>query len=247
MFWDDSQYLGSETARRGFENEQDVIECFQQWPQNTTAENWLRLLGHNPDNIRSLRAAKLKGSYKADILVNVEEKEGAGFRYPIQVKLVSNLRGYNQIDKRWVDRYRELWDIPSDVCRLLKLYTGELPPYRSGRDNRRMFADEFTGAEQTILCDFFRRNREPVLRTIFRGSGEYTAEFMLVIQKAAGCSSSQLWPINRVIDFFGSGEIAVTDRGSLRIGRITVQRKGGNRGRKTAKMLQFKINPAEIL
>lgn len=38
----------------------------------------------------------------------------------------------------------------------------------------------------------------------------------------------------------------MTPRGSLKIGRITVQRKGGDNGRKTANMLQFKINPTEI-
>jgi len=247
MDWDNSQYLGSETARQGFQNERDVIECFRQWPQNSAANNWLRLLGHNLENIRSLRATKISGSHKADILVEVEEGATPASCHPIQVKLVSNLRGYNQIDKRWVERYRELWDIPSDVCNLLKMYTGELRPDRPGRDSRRMFADEFTATEQSILCDFFRRKKELILTTILRGSGEYAAEWLLVIQKAQGHSRSALWPINRVIDFFGTGEIAITDRGSLRIGRITMQRKGGNRGRETAKMLQFKINPAEIL
>ena len=38
----------------------------------------------------------------------------------------------------------------------------------------------------------------------------------------------------------------MTPRGSLKIGRITVQRKGGDNGRKTANMLQFKIDPTEI-
>ncbi len=32
----------------------------------------------------------------------------------------------------------------------------------------------------------------------------------------------------------------------MKIGRITVQRKGGDNERKTANMLQFKINPTEI-
>jgi len=35
-------------------------------------------------------------------------------------------------------------------------------------------------------------------------------------------------------------------RGNFRIGRITKQRKGGDGGRPTANMLQFKINPAEL-
>lgn len=32
----------------------------------------------------------------------------------------------------------------------------------------------------------------------------------------------------------------------LKLGRVTVQRKGGDGGRKTANMLQFKVNPTEL-
>ena len=39
----------------------------------------------------------------------------------------------------------------------------------------------------------------------------------------------------------------ITKQGNLKIGRITMQRKGGDGGRETAKMLQFKINPALLL
>ena len=39
----------------------------------------------------------------------------------------------------------------------------------------------------------------------------------------------------------------MTPRGSISIGKITVQRKGGDGGRDTANMLQFKINPAELI
>ena len=46
----------------------------------------------------------------------------------LQVKLISNLQRFNQIDKRWVDKYVELWDIPKDITKLLKLFTGELKP-----------------------------------------------------------------------------------------------------------------------
>jgi len=41
-------------------------------------------------------------------------------------------------------------------------------------------------------------------------------------------------------------EIEISERGTFRIGRITMQRKGGDGGRDSAKMLQFKINPAEL-
>jgi len=45
---------------------------------------------------------------------------------------------------------------------------------------------------------------------------------------------------------FGSGDVGITARGSLKIGKITMQRKGGDAGRETSKMLQFKINPMEL-
>lgn len=48
------------------------------------------------------------------------------------------------------------------------------------------------------------------------------------------------------MNYFGNGEIIITNRGSFRIGKITMQRKGGDGGIDTAKMLQFKINPAEL-
>ena len=41
----------------------------------------------------------------------------------LQVKLVSNPQGFNQIDKRWIRNYKELWDIPNDVEKLLKHFT----------------------------------------------------------------------------------------------------------------------------
>jgi len=45
------------------------------------------------------------------------------------------------------------------------------------------------------------------------------------------------------IKFFSEGPVEITRQGNLKIGRITMQRKGGDGGRETAKMLQFKVNP----
>jgi dissimilatory sulfite reductase (desulfoviridin) alpha/beta subunit len=49
-----------------------------------------------------------------------------------------------------------------------------------------------------------------------------------------------------VIKFYGEGTVVITRNGNLKIGGITMQRKGGDGGRETAKMLQFKINPAKL-
>ncbi|VEG85476.1 R.HinP1I restriction endonuclease [Campylobacter upsaliensis] len=36
-------------------------------------------------------------------------------------------------------------------------------------------------------------------------------------------------------------------QGSLKIGKVTMQRKGGDGGKESAKMLQFKIDPCKLL
>ena len=42
---------------------------------------------------------------------------------------------------------------------------------------------------------------------------------------------------------FKNEDDIIKKKGCLRIGKITVRRKGGDGGRKTAQMLQFKIDP----
>ena len=69
---------------------------------------------------------------------------------------------------------------------------------------------------------------------------------MLVVQKIDANARWVLKPINIVTNYFGNGEVVITKQGNIKVGRITMQRKGGDGGRKTAQMLQFKINPAEL-
>ncbi|WJS89371.1 hypothetical protein NEE10_06885 [Glaesserella parasuis] len=52
--------------------------------------------------------------------------------------------------------------------------------------------------------------------------------------------------INDVLQHYGQGDISISPRGSIKFGRITIQRKGGDNGRDTANMLQFKIDPTEL-
>src|SRR5687767_4384249 len=51
---------------------------------------------------------------------------------------------------------------------------------------------------------------------------------------------------DRIVSDLGEGPVTITRAGNLKIGRITMQRKGGDAGRESAKMLQFKINPVQL-
>jgi hypothetical protein len=210
-------------------------------------QEWLEIMGYKTDEIEWVHAEKIRGRHKADIQVQVtiQLTKVIGFEN-LQLKLVSNASGFNQIDKRWVDAYAEMWSLSDDVRELLKRFTGELPPETKTRDDRRTFLDEFTDEEQHKLLSFFRENQTLIVMDILKGRGKFSAEWMLVIIRAE-FESWALEPMNKVMNFFGNGEIEVSPRGSLKIGRITMQRKGGDAGRDSANMLQFKINPALLL
>ena len=83
-----------------------------------------------------------------------------------------------------------------------------------------------------------------IVSDIIKGRGKFASEWFLVILRKKEKSEVKwiLKPINEVINFY-SGNVEFSPQGSLKIGKITMQRKGG---RDTAKMLQFKINPCEL-
>ena len=241
------QKLGSETAKDGFKNEKDIVSKFNNWKLDVEAQSWLKTMGYNLHEIEFVEALVLSG-YKTDVQVQVTIKLKKAIDVEnLQVKLVSNLRGFNQIDKRWVDKYVEMWSIPANVAKLLKEYTGEFEPtIESPKDKRRTFVNEFSIENQNILLDWIENNKVLIVNDIIKGRGKFSAEWMLVAQKIETNARWVLKPINVVINHFGNGKVIITKLGNIKIGRVTMQRKGGDGGRKTAKMLQFKINPAEL-
>ena len=239
--------LGSQTARSGFQNEKDVIKTFNNWTTDELAQQWLVAMEYNLDDIEYVSAQLVKGHFKADIQVQVTIKlTNVIDCQNIQVKLVSNKRGFNQIDKRWIERYQSLWNMPENIANILKHYTGELPPYRTDtRDRRRMFLDEMSPSDTQSLITWLTNNKPMIINDILKGRGHFSAEWILVIRKT-NKYDWVLLPINVAINHYSVGDINFTNRGTLHIGRITMQRKGGDNGRDTAKMLQFKLDPTEL-
>jgi hypothetical protein len=126
---------------------------------------------------------------------------------------------------------------------VLKRFTGELPPtINNPKDERRMFIDEFSSSEQKQLFDWLNQNRTMLVSDVLRGRGEFTAEWVIVAQKIDKNARWVLKNINEVINHY-DGEIKMSPKGSILIGSILIQRKGGT---PDPTSLQFKINPAEL-
>ena len=234
--------LGSNTAKNGFKNEDEIRDKFNNWKADEDARLWLGVMGFKTAEIISVFAQKPHGE-KSDVDVLVKTKSGERTE-GVSIKLVSSPNGFNQIDKRWLAHYVKMWNMPPAVEAALKLFVGETPPIKPSRNKGRMFLDELSPEQQKAVIDFFTANCTKILHDLFRGEGPHAATWFMVALKA---TENTKWVLRRdeeVMRFFGDGKIEITRAGNLKIGRITVQRKGGDGGRDTAKMLQFKINPA---
>lgn len=241
--------LGSKTAKAGFSNEQDIVNKFINWKNDPEAKEWLVLMGYDIKEIESVDAIILHG-YKTDVQVQIIIYfKKAISKENLSIKLVSNLKsGGNQVDKRWVDTYIKMWTIPEDIAKLLKMFTGEIKPDSKLKlkDKRKVFFTEMDEISQNKIIDFFSKNKILIVTDILKGRDIMTAEWMMVVLKGNGKTVWTLKSINYAMNLFGGGEVKFTTKGNLKIGRIGMQRKGGDGGRPSANMLQFKINPVEL-
>jgi len=101
--------LGSQTAKRGFRTEKDIAKKFNDWQDDEDAQQWLTIMCYNLKEIERIKAIIITGSHKTDVQVQITIylKEAIAVEN-LSVKLVSNPQGFNQVDKRWVDRYVEI-------------------------------------------------------------------------------------------------------------------------------------------
>jgi hypothetical protein len=242
---------GSQTARDGFENEKEIADKFNNWTEDNEAKEWLKIMAYDLDEIEKVFAVRLPsrigGKTDVQVQITIILKEAISVEN-LSVKLVSSQKGgFNQVDKRWVDSYANLWNMSGEVIGILKHHVGEILSSRTHlKDARRMYFSEMTQTERETISRFFNENRILIVSDLLRGRGDFSVGWMLVAQRSQNESRWTLKNINEVMNYFGNGEIRFTKDGNIRIGKIGMQRKGGDRGRKTAQMLQFKINPIEL-
>jgi hypothetical protein len=237
--------LGSQTAKNGFKNETEIAMKFNEWKTDKDAQVWLGAMKYRLADIESVAATKPHGE-KADVEVRIKTKAGES-REGISIKLVSSPNGFNQIDKRWLSHYAKMWKMPANVEAALKYFVGETPPIKQGRDVKRMYLNELDAESQKAIVDFFTANKAAIVSDLFEGDGAHAAGWVMVALKSTENTKWALRTSADTIRFFSEGPVVITRAGNLKIGRITMQRKGGDGGRETAKMLQFKINPALLL
>ncbi|MEW6409081.1 MAG: type II restriction endonuclease [Nitrospirota bacterium] len=273
--------LGSDTAKGGFVNEKTICKKFNNWKKDNEAKQWLQIMGYDIKQIDSIEAVhiptrlkktdivrfglredfeELMRFKKADaqvrvtiVISNIVKIENLSLKM-VTIKKDKPTSGFNQIDKRWVDSYKQIWNFDNDIAYGLKLYTGGIKPPKEIaatqklRDKRRVYLNEMPDRLRNKIIDFFKANKILIVCDILKGRGGLSADWILVTryEEDNDTTTWMLTDINTAMNFFGAGDIYITKKGVLHIGRITVQRKGGDAGRPTSNMLQFKIKPCNL-
>lgn len=249
---------GSRIAKGGFYVERFVENKFKDWRNQSLAQDWLKKMGYSTENIRKVDAKRVSGG-KADVTVYIEISDKVNVER-ISAKKIDEDANYNQLDKRWVDHYQKLWNMPPNVVEGLKMFTGEAgfrpsELIKRGKDintgrlrnGRRLYLTEMEPEISKAIISFFKANKDKIVEDLIKGRGDQSADWLMVAMLKN--DGSMAWTIKRIdeaIRIFSEGDIEISNKGNLHIGRIIVQRKGGNAGRDTAQMLQFKINPKDL-
>ncbi len=194
--------LGSTTAKGGFANELKICEKFNNWANDSEAKDWLKIMGYNIERIDSVTAIQIPTRIRRDTLgkFNISasdynefvkfKKADAQIRVVIKIGEILKIENlslkkaysnadYNQIDKRNVDSYQEMWWFDDEIAVWLKLFTGEITPKEadkfssaiSPRDTRRVFIDEMPENIQKKIISFFENNKILVVSDILKGRG----------------------------------------------------------------------------
>ena len=237
----------SDIAKSGFITEDQVANEFNNWKYSTITPRWFKQMKLSDIKHVTARTTRSLGkNTKADILVTVNETQ-------VGISVKKFKASFNQIDKRRIDSYVKMWNIPNNISILLRQYCGEegfrpMDHNQSNvRDSRRYFLTELDPSDQNALLDFFTKNQRQIIHDILRGNEYPRVDYMLVVQKNGdGLKQSKIIDINLVIEYL-LGSVHITKRGSLKMGKITIQRKGGDAGKSSAQMLQFKFSPQNIM
>ncbi len=220
--------IGSYTAKGGFDNEHDIVAKFNNWKSDRLVQVWLLILGYDFHKMQYLQATQIPSN--------------------IGKEKANESSGFNQVDKRKVDTYQTMWNFSPEIANLLKLFTGKIKPsdlqQETIKDSRRINFQEMTDENRGSIIAFFTKNKHQIINDIFQGRGALKADWMLVTCKNKdGTLTWVLKDIITVCNFYSQGEVNISPRGSLKIGKVTMQRKGGT---PDPTSLQFKCNPLKL-
>ncbi|MGL4588869.1 MAG: hypothetical protein ACRCUP_01350 [Mycoplasmatales bacterium] len=268
------QILGSNTAKSGFRNEKLLVDKFNNYSTDCDAKYWLEFMGYKINNIQKLKAyvipagtknienlinseeinefKKFHRFSKADLQVQIEIIiDNIIYRENISAKSTKSTASFNQIDKRKVSTYKEMWNIPDDVSDILECFTGQKSPFDLGYTEKDMIISKGSAriTSSTMhklhvekILNFFNSNKYMILSDIIIGRGPLKADFMIITTDE---NKYDIFRSSEIINHFCNFDFEKGTRTTFLLGNcFSMQRKGGT---PDPESLQFKFKPNKII
>lgn len=257
--------MASKAARRGFKAEKRLINAINR--EDELGKKLIEAIEiFQGLKFKSCSASKGPPRMKTDIAISCDNRS-----ILISAKEFDVKANYNHVERHYLNYYAQKWSMPRDVFLGLKQFVGEVDEdgnpisteslQREAEElgttpgklskKRRTFINQLPQKTRNTIKQFFKLNKKKILRDIFIDDEDI--KFFIVIKREGSRVYYYILPTKDVLDIYGSGDIAITPRGSLQMGKVVIQRKGGDHrtpfGRVdiVASQLQFKIRPSECI
>lgn len=237
----------SEAAHRGLDAEQALIE---------------KINRHNPDcmwiveecceteGYGNFKAKKPGNREKPDVLIYDDPSNVLAMK-GISLKTYKPEVSFSQANRGALETYVEELGMSYGVAETLRAFV------EKNHQGKRTMLNEATISAQEELLRFFQLYQRQIISHVLRGKakGVLKADWLLLHEtkdanwmcKVGNRESWYLYPMATVIDCCCTEAPSITKAGNLILGLgLTLQRKGGDGGAKTANDLQFKLNPKLI-
>ena len=235
----------SDAARNGRKAEEILTSYIQ---RNEDSAKWI------VDEIGEISYSKTGAKHRAGIekpdVVLYDKQSGKDYGF-ISLKCCKDFKtAFNQIKRCSLTNFCKEFGAPKLIRLILKKYTyGRKKLLPNGRS--------YTCKDLKALRLFLNENRKALLASAFTGQAKKTkANWLLLHQwtfpdwqrNIARSDRSKLISMQQVIATFNDIEVSYTKRGTITFGAgVTLQRKGGDRGKESANDLQFKLRIKPLL
>jgi hypothetical protein len=264
---------GSKAATEGFSNERQVVnsfnaknafaeQCFAAMHIPVTAsvkamhvshiqgESSLSKLLELTKRPTSSEVSTIRKFQKADIRLRITESDRSS-HLNLSLKKTAKAN-FNQVECHSVLDYQEALGFDDEVCLWLRLFTGavtetELEMWTNGLtvDGKRgrVIFHQFPSDKKEKILSFLESKKRQIISDAVRGRGPLCADFVMVTHQTESETRAHVSPVEAVIDHLSVGNAEASHKSSIRLGGLTIQRRGGT---PNPSFLQLKMKPRDL-
>lgn len=237
----------SEAAHRGLDAEHALIEKINRRDPDCM---WIVEECCDVEGYGQYKARKPGNREKPDVLIYDDPSDIPAMK-GISMKSYKPDASFNQVNRSPLPTYVEELGISYGVAETLRAFV------EKNHQGTRTMLNAAPISAQDELLRFFHLYQRQIISHVLRGKakGVLKADWLLLhetkdedwISKVGNPDCWHLYPMATVIDCCCTETPSITKAGNLILGLgLTLQRKGGDSGAKTANDLQFKLNPKLI-